>query len=109
MLNGRQLRVKFTEFNTRYFSDRLPSYAIRVVPHIKKNINAVDAYGVCRKKRKRIEILAGLSDEEAISTLIHEMAHARTTDHHGMRWEAGDDPTPGSGRTAHGAGHGNQP
>lgn len=85
MLNGRQLRVKFTEFNARYFSNRLPSYVIRVVPHI-STIRSVETRGICRKKRKRIEILQGLSDEEAIGTLIHEMAHAATIDGHGMRW-----------------------
>jgi len=83
MLNGRQLRRKFIEFNALYFSNKLPPYAIRVV----RKINWLDFMGRHDRQRRRIEVRQGLADKEAVGALIHEMAHARTTDHHGMPWK----------------------
>ncbi len=36
------------------------------------------------KQRRLIEILRGLPDEDATSTLLHEMVHAATNGGHGM-------------------------
>lgn len=83
MLNGRQLRKKFMEFNAQYFNNRLPPYSIRVVPRM----TWMGESGRHNKKRKLIEIQQGLPDEDAIGFLIHEMAHARIGDQHGMRWK----------------------
>lgn len=88
MLNGRQLRQKFIEFNARYFDNRLPPYAIRVV----KNIPGL-MFGVGLHTPGLIQLRNDLSDEEAIGNLIHEMAHAATPEPnlrnnhaHGKRW-----------------------
>jgi hypothetical protein len=43
--------------------------------------------GSCNSKRKLIRIARGLADEDAISTLLHEMAHAATQGNHGMPWK----------------------
>jgi hypothetical protein len=87
MLNGRQLRQKFIEFNARYFGNRLPSYAIRVMPRIPNfGRGFATPTGRCNRKRRRIEILRGQPDEETTSTLLHEMAHAATTGQHDLRW-----------------------
>jgi hypothetical protein len=86
MLDGKQLRKKFGEFNAQYFNNRLPPYSIRVVPEIKSDSIDGHVYGRCKKKRRLIEIRQGLRDEEAISTLLHEMAHAGTNDGHGPKW-----------------------
>lgn len=72
MLNGRQLRKQFQQFNAQYFGSRLPGYAIRVVPHI----TWLGEAGYCNRKRRLIRIRAGRSDEETIGILLHEMAHA---------------------------------
>jgi len=76
-MNGKRLRGQFQESNRQYFSDRLPPYRIRVVRHAPGG-----RVGYCRKKRRVIEILSGLSEKDIISTLLHEMAHARTPESH---------------------------
>jgi hypothetical protein len=87
MLNGRQLRQKFIEFNAQYFGNKLPAYAIRVVERIPDfGRGFVTPTARCNRKRRRIEILRGLPDEESIGTLLHEMAHAATTEDHDLRW-----------------------
>lgn len=78
MLNGRQLRILFQRFNAQYFDGRLPSYSIRLVP----SITWLGEGGHCDRERRRIRIRAAQSDEETISTLLHEMVHARTGDSH---------------------------
>ena len=83
MLSGRQLRKLFHEFNERYFEGRLPDYRIRVVPYI----NRLGKSGHTDQKRKLIRILIGLSDEDAKSTLLHEMAHAATNEDHATAWK----------------------
>ena len=83
MLNGNQLRQKFADFNVGYFNDRLPPYGIRVVA----KVNWLDGQGEIIRERKLIKIRQGLSDELAISTLLHEMVHAATGDGHGRRWK----------------------
>ena len=52
-----------------------------------RQINWLDFMGRHDRRRKRIEVRQGLADKEAVGALIHEMAHARTTDHHGMPWK----------------------
>jgi hypothetical protein len=83
MLNGRQLRTLFRQFNGQYFDSRLPPYSIRVV----NRVTWLDLRGRCDRKKKLILIWAGLSHEERISTLLHEMVHARTGDGHGKAFE----------------------
>jgi hypothetical protein len=82
-MNGRQLRKLFEEFNRDYFNGRLRPYAIRVVDHI----TWLDESGSCSRGAKLIRIRRGLCDEEAASTLIHEMAHAAATGNHGLPWK----------------------
>lgn len=83
MLDGKQLRKLFKEFNVKYFDGRLHIYRIRVVGHI----TALGESGRCKKNQKLIEILTGLPDEQAVSILLHEIAHAATTGPHGMTWK----------------------
>jgi len=44
----------------------------------KENLGINGAKGVCCHTKQSIHILEGLSQEESVSTLIHEIAHART-------------------------------
>ena len=83
MLNGRELRRKFIEFNAQYFGNKLPPYAIRVV----KRVNWLDLRGQCNRERRLIRMRQGLADQETIEILVHEMIHARTTDRHGAAWK----------------------
>lgn len=82
MPNGRQLRARFDELNTRYFQGKVPRYTIRVV----RVSSRKGECGFCNKRRRIIKVLYGQSDEEAIGTLLHEMAHAVSTGHHGKPW-----------------------
>lgn len=82
-MNGRQLRILFRQFNKQYFGGRIPPYQIHVVPHI----TWLGEYGHCNKEKRLIRIKAGLSDEEAVSTLLHEMAHAVTRGGHPKSWK----------------------
>ncbi len=88
MLNGRELRRKFIEFNAQYFANRLPPCSIRVVEKIPELLFAAGLY-----TPGLIQIRSDLTDEEAIGNLIHEMTHAATpkpnlrNNHaHGKRW-----------------------
>ncbi|MGA3316613.1 MAG: SprT-like domain-containing protein [Candidatus Korobacteraceae bacterium] len=84
MLNGKQLRIQFQQFNQQYFGGRLPPYRIRVVKHMTWSPGS----GHCNKKRRLIEMKAGCSDEETLGTLLHEMAHAAASGiPHGMPWK----------------------
>jgi hypothetical protein len=83
MLDGKHLRALFLQFNQQFFSGRLPACAIHVVPRIA----SLGQLGRWNKGKRLIEIQRGLSDEEAISTLLHEMAHAATNGGHGMQWK----------------------
>src|SRR5947207_529163 len=83
-MDGKRLRKLFIEFNEKYFGNGLPNYHIRVVDHITK----LGASGICSRPRRLIRILRSLDEERAISTLIHEMAHAATSGHHGKAWRA---------------------
>jgi hypothetical protein len=83
MLNGRQLRTLFQRFNKKYFGGRLPAYSIRVVHHMSRKGET----GHCDDQKRVIKILPGMSDEEAISTLLHEMAHAATDGDHLAPWK----------------------
>lgn len=40
-----------------------------------------------QQEEELIEIQREMSDEEAVSTLLHEMVHAATSDHHGVPWK----------------------
>jgi len=86
---GRQLRALFKQFNEEYWGGRLPAYSIRVVARItsRGSFGPVGTWGRWLKKRGLIEILRGLSDEDATSTLLHEMAHAAVGSSHGMLWK----------------------
>jgi hypothetical protein len=83
MLNGKQLRTLFQQFNEQYFSGKLPAYSLRAVGRT----TWLGESGCCYKKRKLITVGRTLADEEATSTLLHEMAHAATNDGHGMAWK----------------------
>jgi hypothetical protein len=86
MLNGMQLRTLFRRFNGQYFGSRLPPYSIRVV----RRSTWRGESGRCIEKRRVIEIQHGQPDEEAVSTLLHEMAHAanpKTKGYHTMPWK----------------------
>ena len=82
-MNGRKLRALFQQFNAQYFAGKLPSYSIRAV----ERITDLGEDGFCNCRRKLIKILRSLSDEDAISCLLHEMAHAATSGNHGMPWK----------------------
>jgi hypothetical protein len=81
-LDGRQLRSLFKQFNEQYFDGRLPAYAIHVVPCM----TSLNESARCLKKRRLIEIRC-MSDENQTGILLHEMAHAATSEHHGTRWK----------------------
>jgi len=82
-MNGRQLRALFKQFNEEYWGGRLPAHSIRVVVRM----TSLGEWGRWLKKRRLIEIQRGLSGEDMISTLLHEMAHAATNGGHGMTWK----------------------
>jgi hypothetical protein len=84
VVDGKQLRALFFDFNEQYWGGRLPGYRIRCVDTITRQ----EASGFCDRQRKLIRINRRLRDADAISCLLHEMAHAATTDGHGMRWKA---------------------
>jgi hypothetical protein len=81
MLTGNQLRKLFHQFNGMYFAGTLPAYHIRVVGYI----TSMSEHGRCLRNRKLIK-LSKRTDKVMIGTLLHEMAHAATTDHHGLEW-----------------------
>jgi hypothetical protein len=89
-MNGRQLRGLFVRFNQQFFGARLPQYSVRAVDGIRISTSVGYVYGICRSKRRIIEIDNSLPDTDAISALLHEMAHAATPrDHnHGKKWTA---------------------
>ena len=82
-MDGRQLRSQFKQFNEMYWGGKLPSYSIHVVTEM----TSLGEWGRWLKKRRLIEILRGLANEDATSTLLHEMAHAATNGGHGMPWK----------------------
>lgn len=84
MLDGKQLRGLFFDFNERYWGGRLPPYHIRCVDHITR----LGESGTCNPRRKLIRINRGSHDADTISCLLHEMAHAATSVAHGMKWKA---------------------
>jgi SprT-like family len=84
VLNGKQLGALFKQFNQQYFGGKLPAYRIHVV----RRITRVGESGRCLERRMLIEIQHGLPDEDAISTLLHEMAHAaHPKGGHSMPWK----------------------
>ncbi len=83
MMNGRQLRALFKQFNDKYWGGRLSAHSIHVVPEM----TSLGEWGRWQKNRRLIEILRGLPDEDATSTLLHEMAHAATNGGHGVPWK----------------------
>jgi hypothetical protein len=83
-MNGRELRRRFAEFNQRYFGGRLPNYHLRSVWHMTR----LGESGDCHRRQRLIRILRSLTDDDAISCLLHEMAHAATKGHHGKSWKA---------------------
>jgi hypothetical protein len=76
----------FAQFNSQYFSDRLPVYEVRVVfdLHIVANepieMGSVSS-GLIRYDERCI-YLRYTQDEPMISILLHEMAHAATQSGH---------------------------
>jgi hypothetical protein len=51
-------------------------------------VDALDgAHGRCDRGRKTVSILKGIGGDNLTATLIHEIAHAVTDDHHGKRWQ----------------------
>ena len=83
MLDGKQLRRLFQQFNEQYFGGKLPAYRIRVVGHI----SLLGESGRCKRRQRLIEIRRGQPDEKATNILLHEMAHAATSGSHGMPWK----------------------
>jgi hypothetical protein len=45
------------------------------------------ADGRCDREKKTVSILKGIGGDNLTATLIHEIAHAVTDDHHGSRWQ----------------------
>jgi hypothetical protein len=64
-MDGRRLRERFVDFNVAYFANRLPPYAVRVVPKVKWP----DGQGETIRERRLIKIRRGLPDKEAVGTL----------------------------------------
>src|SRR5215472_1627551 len=83
-MNGRELRRLFAEFNQRYFGGRLPKYRLRSELYMTR----LGEVGRCHIRQRLIRINRSLKDDEAISCLLHEMAHAATTEHHRKPWKA---------------------
>jgi len=51
------------------------------------DVARVGESGCCNPKRRLIKLTGGQPDDQAVSTLLHEMAHAATTGNHGMPWK----------------------
>jgi hypothetical protein len=81
-MTGRRLRALFNTYNRLYFGGSLSPYEICT----KVRVSGFDRRGGCYLYRPLIEIQRGLSDAESISTLLHEMAHARYPGGHHQRW-----------------------
>jgi hypothetical protein len=73
----------FEEFNQQYFAGRLPHYRVVVVP----SITRLGEQGRILRRRRLIELQILSPQEEMVATLLHEMAHAATNDHHAARWQ----------------------
>jgi SprT-like family len=78
-------RSLYDAYNTRYWADRLPPYAIR-----RKRLPGL--HGQCDRRRRIIWLdLRKIPDGEALRrTLLHEMCHAADRDHsgHGASFQA---------------------
>jgi hypothetical protein len=83
MLDGKQLRKLFIAFNAQHWGGKLSQYRIRRVAHI----TWLGESGRCDRKGRVITIARGMDDPTTVTTLLHEMAHAATTGHHGLPWK----------------------
>jgi hypothetical protein len=82
---NRTYKALFTEFNRCFFDGRLPSYRIVVVPCI---ITQSWVHGNIYRRQRLSKILERPDHGDMAPILIHEMAHAATTDAHGPRFSA---------------------
>jgi SprT-like family len=71
----------FQTLNQRYFAGRLPLYQVIVAPLLQH------AAGKIARRSHWIHLQPAPPDV-LLNTLLHEMAHAATNDHHGPRWRA---------------------
>jgi hypothetical protein len=74
-----EIRQLYKKFNAKYFGNRLPHYRVVLV----NRITNLGEDGHLNRKQRLIRIQKGLSRNETISTLLHEMVHAATTEVHG--------------------------
>jgi hypothetical protein len=84
----------FEDFNQRFFNGKLPHYQIQLVSDVLGLLRTrsgeripFDCDRAIYRRERIINLNAKLSQEELTSTLIHEMAHARTNDYHGLLWQ----------------------
>jgi hypothetical protein len=78
----RRLQRLFAGYNRKYFSGVLSRWSARF------SDDHPGLYGYCDRKHKHVEIRlsAHCSDRAVRATLVHEMAHAATSNVHGPRW-----------------------
>jgi hypothetical protein len=74
-----EIRRLYKKFNAKYFGNRLPHYRVVLV----NRITNLGEDGHLNRERRLIRIQKCLSRNETISTLLHEMVHAATTEVHG--------------------------
>jgi SprT-like family len=80
---SKQYQALFDELNCRYFNGRLPAYRIKVVDRL----NWLNGRGEITRRTRLIRLQKRAAEaDEMISTLLHEMAHAATNDHHAHKW-----------------------
>ena len=76
-----RLTKLFDDFNAQYFGGELARYRVEATDRITRSGEDGKIY----RRRQLIRIRRG-SEAEMTATLLHEMAHASTNDHHGRRW-----------------------
>lgn len=90
---SKRLHELFQAYNHSYFGGRLPSYTVRVVYDVNfwadqyfSNGHFLEppSYGYHDQRRRTIFLRNGDFPIEAV--LVHEMAHAATTDEHDGEW-----------------------
>jgi len=81
-----RFQKKFDEFNSEYFSMRLPAYTIKVLYDVGDFHPPVESDGIIDRHRKLIRLRVSESESLMVATLLHEMAHAATNGYHEIKW-----------------------
>ncbi len=79
---NQKYQTLFQEFNQGYFQGALPRYRSEVVDRITWRNESGRTY-----RRRRLIRLLESEEKTMVFTLLHEMAHAATNDHHAARFQ----------------------